>query len=354
MSSLLQEKQDAVTGGFLSSACSWRDIVARELHRHVLSPAEDCLFVGLGRWNKDDERVPVKILFPEITIKRLGSAGCSNFPDASLFPEAFGRDILVDSTVLPVSEVACGVELVERGVMCGPLRPCEVPPCLHGGSSQKLWLTQVGKEFHVLCGDQRPLFRLAFIGVVPDAGWLVEAPHFWSMVREVVDSMAIRIPALAIEDALSSVGPADLPSGSDVQVLGAVGVASSSASKCRGRPKKTGRGTRATGLVGRGAVRDQGLTPLPSRPRGRPRKVRNPGSELELGSGSSSKSGVEDLVCNQLALLEPLSPSSSEVMTRARSALAMGKRMRMVYDCSDEVALQGIADNIRSRRLVYS
>lgn len=192
------QKQDAVTGGFLSSACSWRDIVARELHRHVLSPAEDCLFVGLGRWNKEDERVPVKILFPEITVKRLGSAGCSNFPDASLFPEAFGRDILVASTVLPVSEVACGVELVERGVMCGPSRPCEVPLCLHGGSSQKLWLAQVRKEFHVLCGDQRPLFRLAFIGVVPDAGWLVEAPHFWSMVREVVDSMAIRILLLPL------------------------------------------------------------------------------------------------------------------------------------------------------------
>lgn len=62
-----------------------------------------------------------------------------------------------------------------------------------------------------------------------------------------------------------------------------------------------------------------------------------------------------DPVCKQLVLFEPQSPRGPlRVMTRARATLALGKRLGLSYDCSDVFALQGIADNIRSRRMVHS
>lgn len=38
-------------------------------------------------------------------------------------------------------------------------------------------------------------------------------------------------------------------------------------------------------------------------------------------------------------------------MTRARSALVIGKQLVLAYNCSDDVFLHDIADNIRSCRL---
>lgn len=73
--------------------------------------------------------------------------------------------------------------------------------------------------------------------------------------------------------------------------------------------------------------------------------------ELALPSLVSSEVVLGSLD-NQLVVFEPQSPRGPPgIMTRARATLAMGKRLGLCYDFSEEVALRGIADNIRSRRL---
>lgn len=64
-----------------------------------------------------------------------------------------------------------------------------------------------------------------------------------------------------------------------------------------------------------------------------------PVAEVEVEVGSSSGLGEDALgpVRNQLVLFEPLIPKGPGVITRTRSALALGKRLGLTYDCSDEI-----------------
>lgn len=53
---------------------------------------------------------------------------------------------------------------------------------------------------------------------------------------------------------------------------------------------------------------------------------------------------------NQLMVLPQKAHDPHDISTRARSAWRMGIYLGMVYDCSDEEAIQGLTNQIRSRR----
>lgn len=94
---------------------------------------------------------------------------------------------------------------------------------------------------------------------------------------------------------------------------------------------------------------------MSSRPRGRPKKVMNKVVEMEMESCSGFGKDVSDPLCNQLVPFEPLaSKGPLGLLMRARAALIIGKWCGLVYDCSSEEVLQGIADNIRSRGFRHS
>lgn len=52
---------------------------------------------------------------------------------------------------------------------------------------------------------------------------------------------------------------------------------------------------------------------------------------------------------NQLMVLPVEYQQPQGVMTRAKSAMLMGKRLGMIYDSSDEEAVRGIASQIAAR-----
>lgn len=91
-----------------------------------------------------------------------------------------------------------------------------------------------------------------------------------------------------------------------------------------------------------------------SRPRGRPGKIKSLSSAVEPVIPSSLDLGEVDVgnLDKQFVVFDSQSSKGPPGgMTRARAALALGVQLGLTYDSFDEVALQGIADNIRSRSL---
>lgn len=94
-----------------------------------------------------------------------------------------------------------------------------------------------------------------------------------------------------------------------------------------------------------------------SRPRGRPRLVEKSGRKKKDPDGPSRGYGVpegssslEAHEGNQRMLLPAEFSEPHGVMTRAMSALLMGKRLGMSYDCTDATALNQIAAQIQARK----
>ncbi|XP_057446145.1 uncharacterized protein LOC130738224 [Lotus japonicus] len=109
----------------------------------------------------------------------------------------------------------------------------------------------------------------------------------------------------------------------------------------RGHPKKKKEGKRA-------------LLDVPRRPRGRPKKpMAGVAKETlqvlpcdgEVEDARDAGSLGRELMVLPVELSEPYG-----IMTRARSVVLMGKRLGMVFDCSDDVATYQIAAQINARR----
>lgn len=96
------------------------------------------------------------------------------------------------------------------------------------------------------------------------------------------------------------------------------------------------------------AVRDQGLETSTRRRRGRPRKGENRDKQLSHSISSSSQAEVSS-IGRELMLLPVEFSEPRGVLTRAMSALFMGKRLGLEYSCSDVVALNQLAAQISAR-----
>lgn len=95
------------------------------------------------------------------------------------------------------------------------------------------------------------------------------------------------------------------------------------------------------------------------KPRGRPRKAEKGGikkkEKMQLKNWTSGTTRAEDAaevaepIGKELMVLPAERSEPYDILTRARSAVLMGKRLGMTFDCTDGVAEYQIAAQIRAR-----
>ncbi|XP_057439789.1 uncharacterized protein LOC130731494 [Lotus japonicus] len=97
----------------------------------------------------------------------------------------------------------------------------------------------------------------------------------------------------------------------------------------------------------------EGVTVLLRRPRGRPKKTEAKGSMKvpPVTMADAATNGEEVSTGKELMVLSKELSNPYSVMTHARSAILMGKRLGMTYDCPDFIAEGEIATQILARRV---
>lgn len=349
-----------------------------EHQKRLLPPTEDCLFERPWSFSEAEERMPDVALFPEIEWGCMegenADAVNKRLPDVALFPECVDGETILELS-LPQNVFSSS---------SAPMGFSEFATALGAGSvssSSKRWIFQASLDSILVCSECL-LARFGFFSTVPDFAWKMEASSLWDRLQQVVGLwVAGEIPCslldwngLFVPSPLPrSVGLVDsvsaFPVGFNLELsisssLGeaAVEFGPSPCTSLGSNLKPRGRG-RPRKLVQRddSSFHDDGVVPrvgsFVPRNRGRPRKQSNRGRKKKVldseVSSVSSLSGESEIPSSfsDNPLILPEAEDSDGVLTRAKRALIVSKKVGVVFQCSDEVVLQGLIKQIASHKV---